>query len=267
MPPAKKRLRAYDVSRTRTAVLSQFGHLRDGVRTLTPEQLARPAGLGEWTVRDLAAHVTAALERVSGALESPEPAGGREPQVGLLEWASTTVGRGGDIADDARTLATARPDLDALYEETAERFARLAGGSAADRLVATRAGTMRLGDFLVTRTVELVAHTDDLNRAAGLAVPCDRQALAACTRLLADTLADRAPGGSVEVRVPPFAVVQCIGGPKHTRGTPPNVVETDPLTWVRLATGRTRWTHALEEAQVSASGERADLDALLPLMG
>ncbi len=126
---------------------------------------------------------------------------------------------------------------------------------------------MRLGDFLVTRTVELVVHTDDLNRAAGLDVPLDRQALAACTRLLADTLADRAPGGSVEVRVPPFAVVQCIGGPRHTRGAPPNVVETDPLTWVRLATGRTRWAHALEEALVGASGERADLGPLLPLMG
>ncbi|WP_326698852.1 maleylpyruvate isomerase family mycothiol-dependent enzyme [Streptomyces sp. NBC_01754] len=267
MPPARKRLRAYDVSRTRTAVLAQFGHLRDAVCALTPEQLAGPSGLGEWTVRDLAAHITAALERVSGALESPEPAGGREPRLGLLEWAATTAGRGREIAGDARALAEAVPDLGALYDGTAERFARLVSGAAADRLVTTRAGTMRLGDFLVTRTVELVVHTDDLNRAAGLDIPYDRQALAACTRLLADTLADRAPGGSVEVRVPPFAVVQCIGGPKHTRGTPPNVVETDPLTWVRLATGRARWARAREEGRVGAGGERADLDALLPLMG
>ncbi|NEE15973.1 hypothetical protein G3M58_57085, partial [Streptomyces sp. SID7499] len=78
--------------------------------------------------------------------------------------------------------------------------------------------------------------------------------------------ADRAPGGSVEVRIPPFAVVQCIGGPKHTRGTPPNVVETGPLTWIRLATGRTEWARALEDAEVSAGGERADLAALLPLL-
>ncbi|WP_031091118.1 maleylpyruvate isomerase N-terminal domain-containing protein, partial [Streptomyces sp. NRRL WC-3549] len=76
MPPARKRLRAYDVSRTRTAVLAQFGHLREAVRTLTPEQLARPSELGEWAVRDLAAHLTTVLERVSGELERPEPAGG-----------------------------------------------------------------------------------------------------------------------------------------------------------------------------------------------
>ena len=100
----------------------------------------------------------------------------------------------------------------------------------------------------------------------GLEVPYDRQALAACTRLLADALAAKAPGGSTEVRIPPYAVVQCVEGPRHTRGTPPNVVETDPLTWIRLATGRLAWKDALDEARVSASGERADLSGLLPLM-
>jgi hypothetical protein len=84
--------------------------------------------------------------------------------------------------------------------------------------------------------------------------------------LLADAIAVKAPGASTEVRVPPYAVVQCVEGPRHTRGTPPNVVETDPLTWIRLATGRTRWKAALDEAKVSAGGERADLDGLLPLM-
>ena len=126
---------------------------------------------------------------------------------------------------------------------------------------------MTLADHLVTRTVELVVHTDDLNAAIeGLGIPCDRQALATCTRLLADALAVKAPGGSTEVRIPPYAVVQCVEGPRHTRGTPPNVVETDPLTWIRLATGRVQWADALHNAQVSASGERADLGGLLPLM-
>ncbi|MBM7438081.1 maleylpyruvate isomerase family mycothiol-dependent enzyme [Streptomyces sp. HB132] len=265
MPPAKKRPRAYDFPRTRTAVLAQFAHVQAAVRALTPGQLALP-GLGEWTVRELAAHMTAVPERASQELELPEPPGPK-PQLTLLEWPFSTAAGAKGIADDAKALAAARPDLDVLYAETAARFDELVPADAGDRLVTTRAGTMRLGDFLVTRTFELVVHTDDLHRATGLDIPYDRQALAACTRLLADALADKAPGGSVEVRVPPFAVVQCIGGPKHTRGTPPNVVETDPLTWIRLATGRTPWTQALESAQVSASGERADLAPLLPLTG
>lgn len=75
----------------------------------------------------------------------------------------------------------------------------------------------------------------------------------------------RAPGHSVEVRVPPYAAVQCIPGVRHTRGTPPAVVETDALTWVRVATGDLTWIEALEAGLVAASGERTDLSAYLPL--
>ncbi|MFE5094533.1 sterol carrier family protein [Streptomyces sp. NPDC056638] len=266
MPPSQKRARRYDPVRTRTAVLSQFAHVREAVRSLTPEQLALPTRLGDWTVRELAAHLTMALSHVTRNLELPEPASPK-PDLTLLEWPFSTADRAGRIADDTEALAADRPDLDALYGEVAGRFEELVSDVPEDRLLPTRAGAMRLADFLVTRTVELVVHTDDLNEAAGLGIPYDRQALAACTRLLADALAEKAPGGSVEVRVPPFAVVQCVQGPKHTRGTPPNVVETDPLTWIRLATGRTEWAQELDAAKVSASGERADIAALLPLMG
>lgn len=79
-------------------------------------------------------------------------------------------------------------------------------------------------------------------------------------------LAAGAPGRSVEVRVPPVAAVQCVEGPRHTRGTPPNVIETDPLTWFRLATGRLAWDEALESGAVSASGARADLSGYLPVV-
>ena len=84
-------------------------------------------------------------------------------------------------------------------------------------------------------------------------------------RYLLALLAARHPGRVLEVRIPPVAAVQCLPGPVHTRGTPPNVVETDPLTWVRLATGRLGWADAVGSAAVHASGPRADLSAYLPL--
>lgn len=78
-------------------------------------------------------------------------------------------------------------------------------------------------------------------------------------------LAERAPGASVEVRVPPYAAVQAVPGVRHTRGTPPAVVELDADTWVALATGALAWTDAEADGRVRASGERADLSSLLPL--
>ena len=79
-------------------------------------------------------------------------------------------------------------------------------------------------------------------------------------------LADRAPGRSVEVRVPPYAAAQVVEGVRHTRGTPPAVVETDAETWVALATGDLGWEAALADGRVRASGERTDLSAYLPLV-
>jgi len=84
-------------------------------------------------------------------------------------------------------------------------------------------------------------------------------------RYLLEELAARAPGRTVEVRVPPFGAVQCVEGPRHTRGTPPNVVETDAETWLALATGRLGWAEAVASGAVRASGERADLSDFLPI--
>lgn len=78
-------------------------------------------------------------------------------------------------------------------------------------------------------------------------------------------LEQRAPGHSVEVRVPPYAAVQVIPGVRHTRGTPPAVVEMDAATWIALATGELAWADAASSAHVRASGERADLSPFLPL--
>ncbi len=77
-------------------------------------------------------------------------------------------------------------------------------------------------------------------------------------------LAERAPGRSVEVRVPPHGAVQAVEGPRHTRGTPPNVVETDAETWLGLVTGRIPWGVAVRDGKVHASGERADLSGHVP---
>ncbi|MGW5736502.1 MULTISPECIES: maleylpyruvate isomerase family mycothiol-dependent enzyme [Streptomyces] len=262
MPPAKKRTRSYDPAKIRTAVRAQFGNVRDAVGALEPEQLALPTRLGDWTVRELAAHLTTALGAVTRFLAMPQPAA---REVALLDWPFATASAAEQVDEAARSFAA--QDLTELYAHTLTGFEASLPDVTEGRLMPTRFGAMTLDDFLVTRTVELVVHTDDLNDAVpGLDVPYDRQALAACTRLLADALAVQAPGGAVEVRIPPFAVVQCVAGPRHTRGTPPNVVETDPLTWIRLATGRTEWKTALDAAKVSASGERADLAGLLPVM-
>lgn len=94
----------------------------------------------------------------------------------------------------------------------------------------------------------------------------DRPTLATATRFLLEELADIAPGNALEVRVPPFGATQCLPGPRHTRGTPPGVVETDPATWLSLATGGLEWETALAEGRVAASGVRADLAPLLPLV-
>ncbi|SJN45190.1 hypothetical protein FM104_13870 [Microbacterium esteraromaticum] len=92
-----------------------------------------------------------------------------------------------------------------------------------------------------------------------------RPQLAMAVRYLLQLIDEKAPGNSVEVRVPPFGAVQVVQGPRHTRGTPPNVVEMDATTWIALATGEQIWADAVAAGLISASGTRADLSDLLPL--
>ncbi|MFJ9445462.1 sterol carrier family protein [Kitasatospora sp. NPDC101235] len=269
--PAKPR--TYQPQKVRAGLAGQTRALRAAVAALGTGQLDLPTRLGQWRVRELLAHLAVQLEYVPAHLEDlPQ---GRAP-LDLLGWVAG-VGTVAPLLDEqARERSAAEFAGDAA--SVAAAFGRAADAltallerpEAADpaRRFEIRLGSMALSDMLVTRLVETVVHADDLADALGLdAFPHDRQALAAVTRLLADALADQAPGGAVEVRVPPYAVVQAVPGPKHTRGTPPNVVETDPLTWIRLATGRADWAAAVEAAQVSASGERSDLRAYLPVLG
>jgi hypothetical protein len=100
---------------------------------------------------------------------------------------------------------------------------------------------------------------------AGGAEP-ERQVLRAAVKESLSALAAAAPGRSVEVRVPPFGAVQCISGPRHGRGTPPNVVETDPRTWLALVTGTITWEEACDSGALVASGTRSgEVSRLLPL--
>jgi hypothetical protein len=116
------------------------------------------------------------------------------------------------------------------------------------------------------KTREAVRAVEDWLRDETRPVP-SRADLAAAVRLTARTLAALAPGASVEVRIPPFVAVQCISGPRHTRGTPPNVVETDPRTWLLLATGLLRVADAGVTGALRLSGSRAaEIKSWLPLV-
>lgn len=164
-----------------------------------------------------------------------------------LTRSSVVSGRAvGDVVDDLNVLLAEADD-------------RLADGSLVPETV------------IATMIITLIGYLDDLNRSLpGLdPITLHRAALGRCIRTLAAILPARYPGRSVEVRIPPYAAVQCATsdpGPTHTRGTPPNVVETDPLTFLRLATGRLSWAEAVESGTVHASGLRADLSAALPLL-
>jgi hypothetical protein len=99
--------------------------------------------------------------------------------------------------------------------------------------------------------------------AAGASV--ERTVLREAVRELLAELARRAPGRSVEVRVPPYGAIQCVEGPRHTRGTPPNVVEMDPATFLGLASGSVGWEECLRSGRIRASGIRADISQLFPM--
>jgi Bacterial SCP ortholog len=115
-----------------------------------------------------------------------------------------------------------------------------------------------------------ISHTEGINAvnaviASGKTMAESDAIFVTAVRYLLEELAEVAPGNSVEVRVPPLGATQCIEGPRHTRGTPPNVVEISPMVWFDLAVGYLDWDEALAEHKVSASGVRASLAEVLPL--
>lgn len=253
------------------------GQSRALLRWLTdlPEDaFTAPTALPGWDVRTMIGHLLIMHEGLTAVLDRPS----RDQPMEM--WA--LVSRYRPAAEEIGVTAIERAgqaDRSTLLEQLAAATGALAAGFENPRLppvIATPRGPGRLAEFVKTRIVDLVTHSDDLGRSlsapspiGAAPVPMERQALATACRALATMLADRHPGRSVEVRVPPYAAVQCgVGeeGPTHTRGTPPNVVETDPISWLRLATGRWTWAEARAAGKVSASGQRADLSSALPLL-
>lgn len=251
-------------------LLDQARIVRDWLSELTVEEFDRPTVLDAWDVRTLTGHLVGVVSRLTEALRQPS----RQPAVPvhelvrryrrdvtmIMDWTEQLTGdhTGPELVD---RLGTA-------IEEAAEA---LRPGTVLPKVIMTPRGPGRATDFVATRIVDLVVHADDLSRSLPdrPAITSARPAVAACTRTLAAILAAQQPGRSIEVRVPPFAAVQCgIGepGPTHTRGTPPNVVETDPVTFLRLTTGRLAWAEAMAGGRVSASGQRADLSPALPIL-
>ena len=105
----------------------------------------------------------------------------------------------------------------------------------------------------------------DVRATLAASEPADSTTLALAVRYILQVLERRAPGNTVEVRVPPFAVVQCIEGPRHTRGTPPNVVEMDSMVLIQLAVGEMTWEDGVAQGAIRASGIRSGIGGLFPL--
>lgn len=248
MPPRRP---SYDV--LVAAVLAQARAFTTAAAAHDP---AAPSRIDGWTVADLVAHVDRVLQWFTGRLA--EPGARARPTLTVDSWASGAAANAAGIADAARQMSV---DATGLAErvDAVERALAAAGPG---HVVQARIGTLTLPDALVTRCIELGVHSLDLPEPAAL----DRSCAAIAVRALLDVLAARAPGRTVEVRVPPYGAVQCVEGPAHTRGTPPNTVECDPTTWLLVATGRLPWAEAVDAGRVVASGRRADLVAWLPLV-
>ncbi|MCE7080883.1 maleylpyruvate isomerase family mycothiol-dependent enzyme [Streptomyces sp. ST2-7A] len=268
MSTVRRTPRTHRPDRVRDALLAQVEFLRVAAHGLTPERLDRETGLPGWEVRQLLAHLVRQIDSLPRLLAEPAPPGNR-PACDVSGWVLSTGSRAKRLDEEARRDAATIADLAVALDGAAEELESvIETGIREDVLLPVPFGAMRALDFTVTRLVETVVHADDLTRALGSPVRLDRTALAVTARVLADAVAEKAPGASTEVRIPPFAVVQCLPGPRHTRGTPPNVVETDPITWMRLAAGRVSWRLAVATGRLKASGERAGaLADHLPVLG
>lgn len=255
-----------DPERTRAAVIGQWAAVERLVDAVPDEAFGRPTRLGDWTVAELVAHLARNPSHIVRMLASPPAADAR--RLDATTYYDDAGEQAGDIAARARRLAQGLEPAELRREvrEQTGAAVELVTSLPDSAWLAAHGGVITLTDYLPSRCVEGCVHALDLAAAVGVDPGLHTDAVAVATSLLAAVLARRAPGRSVELRIPPHAAVQAVEGPRHTRGTPPNIVETDPVSWLELATGRVGWPEAVAAGRVSASGERADLAAYLPLL-
>lgn len=230
--------------------------------------------LAGWDVRTLLTHLRMTMTALAQRLNHPSSAAPVEvgDYVALLSAAAATADELAiaELAVDDLAKAAAAPssvhELCAAISAVRDPRSALAGVDPSS-VIDTGRAALRVRDWARTQLLELVVHSDDLSRSLPTREPITltRPALADAVRLTAEIFRFQAPGRSVELRVPPFVAVQVVPGPRHTRGTPPNVVETDPVTWLRVATGRSAFATLVRSGMIRASGSRADLDSYLPV--
>jgi uncharacterized protein (TIGR03083 family) len=241
--------------------------LQNCLHALPDEVADEPSRLPGWTVRELAFHVTEVPRSLTDALAADAPVGAPMTIAAYTgQWREAAAQIERRDREGATGLRLAEI-AERLGVETAAMHGALATAGG-DRVITARRGPIRISDLLTTRVNELIVHSLDLSASLPALAPValDRRALGVSCRMLTAILAERVPGHTVEVRVPPYAAVQCVEGPRHTRGTPANVVEADAVTWVELATGRLSWADARGMGRISASGERADISEHLPVL-
>jgi uncharacterized protein (TIGR03083 family) len=250
-------------ARLATPLTAQGGLIADWLAELDAADWDAPTVLPNWDVRTLVGHLVHVHEGLVRRLAQPSaqrPLSNAEfvrryrRDVALIDESTRRVAAETAPADLPQRLGEAVIAVTAALAEPVPP------------VIDTPRGPVRPADFVATRVVELVVHSDDLSRSLLRApITLDGDALALTTRELVAIAAAQAPGRTVELRVPPFAAAQLVAGPRHTRGTPPNTVETDALTWLRLATGRVSWSDEVQAGRVRASGHRSDLSGCLPL--
>jgi uncharacterized protein (TIGR03083 family) len=258
---------ASKLATVRTAYAAQQRNVTDWLLELPPDIWKRASRLEGWSVRELGFHVTDMTGIVVRALAAGAV---RDKPLTIAAYTSAWPSAAPEIAQRDRDAASGLTPGDVLVNAARARADLLAALDATpgDPVVSARRGPLRLSDLMITRVNELVVHSLDLSASVPEVDPVrlDPAALGVATRMLTGILAERVPGHSVELRVPPYAAVQCVAGPRHTRGTPPNVVEVDAMTWVELACGRCDWSAAIDDGRIRASGERADLSEQLPVL-